>query len=280
MMKKSKKPRSIALIVTSLFLGSGHAGYAMDKDEVEHKPSPQVTLCVEDDGLDTEEAESEEIVDMRTSIINDVKAAMPQYQKGDIEIMRWVNRICKEYNITQEELGVESNQWPQDPKEVSKFPLKKRFAAIQKVVPDNRWTIPKEIREEVFRFELSKIMDPKERVAKLDSLKSQLALHVCEFTNSQEEAHNETLPSLLNESIYLGRQLMSVEIRKKRLLTSDESTPENVAKKVKEDSVEQDLQKLTKQQKMLEEIRKAIIDQQKPLVSKITRSFSAGNFKN
>ncbi|MBX9786450.1 MAG: hypothetical protein K2Y08_03830 [Alphaproteobacteria bacterium] len=261
------------VMVIGLFLSSGHTVYAMDDDE--HNPSPQVMLRVEDDGLDTEEAESEEIVDVRASIINDVKAAMPQYQKGDLEIMRWVNRMCKEYKITQKELGVESNPWPQDPKEVSELPLKERFAAIQKVTPDNRWVIPRILREKVFRFELSKIKDPKERAAKTDTLKSQLALHVCEFTNSQEEAHNETFPSLLNESIRVGRQLMSVEMRKKRLLTFSESTPESIAKKMKED-----FEMLNLEQELLEESRREIVDQQKPLVRKITRNFSVDNFKN
>lgn len=263
-----------SVMVIGFFFNSGRTVYAMDKDD-EHNPIPQVALCVEDDGLDTEEVEeSEEIVDVRASIVKDVKAAMPQYQKGDLGIMHWVNKICKEYKITQEELGVASNQWSQDPKEVSKLPLKERFAAIQNVTPDDRWTIPRELREKVFRFELSKIKDPKERGVKIDSLKSQLALHVCEFTNSQEEAHNETFPSLLNESIHVGRQLMSVEMRRKRLLTLDESTPENVAKKVKEDLT------ILIQQKMLEESRREIIDQQKPLVRKITRNFNVSNFKN
>jgi hypothetical protein len=281
-----------SLIIVVLLLNLGREGYAMDKDD-EHNPTPQVAPCVKDDGLDTEEAEgSEEIVDVRASIIKDVKAAMPQYQEGDLGIMRWVNKMCKEYKITQEELGVASHQWSQDPKEVSKLPLKERFAAIQKVTPDDRWTIPKILREEVFRFELSKVKDPKERAAKTDTLKSQLALHVYEFTNSQEEAHNETLPSLLNESAYLGRQLMVLEIKKERLLnegqsedkkrklTFDTSTSDNVAKKVKEDIVERDFQKLTMQEKILEESRKKIIAQQVPLVEKVTRNSSNGNFKN
>lgn len=271
---ESKISCVLSLMVMCLFLNSGQAGHAMDKDD-EHNPSPQVTLCVEDDGLDTEE---EEIVDVRASIINDVKAAMPQYQKGDIKIMRWVNQMCKEYKITQKELGVESNPWPQSPKKVSKLPLEERFAAIQKIMPDNRYDIPREIREKVLVCELSKIMDPEERAAKTDYLESQLALHVCEFTNSQEEAHNETVPALLNESIHLRRQLTNVEMKEKRLLTFDDSTPDNVAKKMKEESVEQELQKLAKEKKKLEKARKKNRTQQKRLIRNITRDFNPGKF--
>jgi hypothetical protein len=301
----------LSLMVMCLFLGLGQVVYAMDDDNLSSHAVSSTLPQVEDDGLDTEELESEEIVDMRTSIINDVKAAMPQYQKGDIGIMRWVNGMCKEYKITQEELGVESNPWPQDPKKVSKLPPEEMFAAIQKVMPDIRYAIPKETREGVLKFELSKITDSKEKAAKTEFLKSQLALHVCEFTNSQEEAHNKTFPSLLNESACLARQLMTLEVKKSRLIEStseidipdqnkviseieipaqnDElsdpkkrkletsSATDNVAKKMKEDF---EIFEIDFQKEMLEESRKEIISQQKPLVRKITRNFSVGNFKN
>jgi hypothetical protein len=87
-----------SVIVTSLFLSSGQAGYAMDDDEYLQSMSASQTPSdtIELDG-------SVEIANSRASIIEEVKAQMREYPLNDV-IRVWVEDMRRFYNITDEEL--------------------------------------------------------------------------------------------------------------------------------------------------------------------------------
>jgi hypothetical protein len=103
MMKKSKKPRSIALIITSFFLGSGHAGYAMNYDD---ELLSLQSMSASQTPLDTIELEgSVEIPNLRASIIDEVKDQMRQYPVN-LAMRAWIEDMRRFYDITDEELQV------------------------------------------------------------------------------------------------------------------------------------------------------------------------------
>lgn len=107
MMKKSKKLRSIALIVISLFLNSGQAGYAMDYDD---EPLSLQSMSASSTPLDTIELDgSVEIPNSRASIIEEVKAQMREYPVN-LAMRAWIEDMRRFYDITDEELQVDHGE--------------------------------------------------------------------------------------------------------------------------------------------------------------------------
>lgn len=107
MMKKSKKPHSIALIVISLFLSVGQAGYAMDYDD---ELLSLQSLSASQTPLDTIELEgSVEIPNPRASIIDEVRAQMRQYPVN-LAMRAWIEDMRRFYDITDEELQVDHGE--------------------------------------------------------------------------------------------------------------------------------------------------------------------------
>jgi len=132
---------------------------------------------------------------------------------------------------------------------VQNLPLEDRFAAIQKMMPDNRCQIPLKVRQEILDYELSKLTNPKEKYEKEPALKTQLALNVYIYTDSQEDALNNQLPDLMQQSSAVTRQITLLNKRREslegqeRILSVEEDFPENVAKRIRQD-LDEDILKL------------------------------------
>lgn len=261
----------IGLIFSTAFLSIGGTAFAMTEEEPEEKSSAS-QKTPHPIPIAKEKVENP----LKVAALTELHSLIPKIQKGDLEAMKRAKQLRYKFKITDKDLGIESQQWPQNLYQVQDLPLEDRLSAIQKVRPDDRCQIPLKVRQEILDYELSK--HKKERYQREPALRTQLALHVYNYTDSQEDALNDRLPALMRQSSALGHELTLINKRRdslegqKRILSNEEDFPENVAKRIKAD-IDEDILKLENLEKGLRNQRSRIIVQQLPLVRKVTRDY-------
>lgn len=261
---------STELIFLTVFLSISGVALAMESEDQSSPPqkAPHPVSILKNGG------ENPQKVAARLEL----HSLTPKIQKGDLEAMKRAKELRFKFKITDKDLGIESQQWPQKPNQVQDLPLEDRFAAIQKVRPDDRCQIPLKVRQEILDHELSKLPDAKERYQREPALKTQLALNVFNYTDSQEDALNDQLPDLTKQSSALGHELTLIDKRRdllavqKRILSNEEDFPQSVAKRVKQE-IDEKIAKLDNLEKAFQNERSRISVRQMPLVRKVMRNY-------
>lgn len=193
-----------------------------------------------------------------------------------------------QYKITDVDLGIQP-QWAQDPQTIWNISPDQRLDAIQRVSPEKRYTIPRNLREETLETELIDV-EGFEKEEKLDELEPVLALRTVPFTASQEAVLDIDLPSIDRKLTPLKRQQATLEAQRYQI----EKKLEELDKKISgyslgsiPDSLASEKKRLTRQLSDLErkirpitEQRLALVVQQAPLIEKVTRGSASESKKD
>lgn len=232
-------------------------------------PSLPLSSCEDDPASDPAPQEDPmfTFLTSRNAALQELKSLQEKVQQGDQAALQKAKELRKKYKISDKHLGIESHQWSQDPEKVEKLPIEQQLQAMQNVDPNNRYAVPLDTREQILKYELSKVPtdDIVARRKREFELSPILALCLFPLTDSQQDGI-DNLPKytqqlkIMKQNLPILYDLLDLKMKdKKRKSDTDSHDPKR--QRVDEDSnkdVDDIKAKISKTETKMEELKKTI----------------------